>query len=200
MIAEKILTCYALCMFANRFVIGALCFYILFSVSIIYSSVTSFSQHDSMRLFIKDPNATERLTAAIASDNNMVFIARLFHNKVLVSLQVFTDSIYRSVDIPFLFSLTERTALYDNPGKIQMLPPFELPLFLLAIAYCIRYWVKIKKYAVWMIAGLMISLFFAGLLWPFIFPIKLIPLMVWIQSLIFLGCIGWIEELVWRKK
>lgn len=187
-------------MFPNKWVLVAFLLYTFFSVFCIYSAVTSYSLYDAPRLFIQDPNAPGRITAAIASDHNMAFIARLFHNKVLVSWQVFCDSLYRSVDLPFLFSLTERAALYDNPGKMQMLPAFELPFFFIALIAFVRYWKRLKRYGMLLLVLLGFSLLCSGLFWPFIFPLKLIPLMITIQLFIFFGCVGLLQEGIWSKR
>lgn len=187
-------------MFTKRWVWIVFIFYVFFSAFLIYSSVTSYHMHDTPRLFFQDPNAPGRITAAISSDHNMVFIARLLHNKVLVSWQVFCDAIYRSVDLPFLFSLTERTALYDNQGKMPMLPIYELPFFFLALIVFIKRWRAVKRYGVFLLILFSFSLLCAGLFWPFIFPLKLIPLMITIQLFIFIGCVELLKEVRWSKK
>ena len=188
-------------MVVNKTVITLFVLYTLFSAHVLYTSVTSYRLNDAPRIFLKDPNAPERINAAISADHNMPFVARTLHNKVLVSWQVVTDAIYRSLDISFLFSLTSRSSLYDNPGKMQMLPFFELPFFFVAVIFFIKRWEKMKMYGIVVVSLLIFSLLVVGVMWPFIFPLKLILLMITIQLIIFLGNVGLVSEIVqWQKK
>lgn len=156
----------------------------------------------SMQLFFQNPNIAKRMHNAIALDlnNNTVLFTHIFHNKVLESFRIFGTNLYRSVDIPFLFSLTDMSTMYDNEGAIPMMFPLELPFFLLACWHLIRHWHDYRKEYWFLLPLLYAALFICGLFSPGVQMLKLLPLVLTIRLITFIGVYEFIAHSRWVKK
>lgn len=157
---------------------------------------------DSLRFFFKDPNIPNRLRDTISLDHNgnTVLLTRLFHNKVMAAGEVFFNSLYQSIDIPFLFSLTGMSTMYDNRGPIPMMLPLELPFFLLACWHMIRHWPDYRKEYRFLIPLLLASLFICGLFYPAVQVFKLLPLVITLRLITAIGIYEFITHSRWVKK
>lgn len=179
-----------------------LLFFYLFLTTAWYQLQPQKVTGDSLRLFFQDPNIKDRIrdeTVFDRSDNSLI-ITRVYHNKIVESSQVFLTNTYRAVDIPFLFSLTPMSTLYDDQGRIQMMVPLELPFFLLACWHLIRHWGNYKRAYGFLIPLLLASIFIAGLFYPPQNTLKLLPLVVAIRLITFIGMYEFITHSRWVKK
>ena len=117
---------------------------------IIFLSIVTFLSNANLntqvQLFFADSDVSYKLTEAIAKDTNTntILLTRMFHNKPLAIADTFFVSVYRAMDVVFLFSLSDWSSS-PYGGKMNFLPSWELPLFLVAIYYFVRNWEKEKN-------------------------------------------------------
>jgi len=120
--------------------------------------------------------------------------SRFFYNKPFGYFQTYMDSVYRSLDLPFLFTLTSGSSMYDDQGPMQMLYPWELLLFIPAVIFLIRS----KTTYTWLLWLLLLSIFIPAFFLPPLATMKLFPEVVDIRLLII---VGWYEGgKKWLKK
>jgi hypothetical protein len=121
--------------------------------------------------------------------------AKLFYNKPLGYMQSYIDNIYRSVDIPFLFTLTNGSSMYEDQGPTQMLFPWELLLFIPGVIFLIRSKNKIK---IWMLYYFLVVIFLAAFFLPSLNQLKLLPEVLGIRLVIIFGLYEGVKK--WLKK
>lgn len=178
-----------------------LLFFYLFITTAIYLLQPQKVAGDSLRFFFQNPNIQDRIRDETVYDRGSpIIITRIYHNKVTESAQVFATNTYRAVDLPFLFSLTPMSTMYEDYGKIKMMFPIELPFFFLACWYLIRHWGDYKKQYGFLIPFLLASIFIAGLFYPPQNTLKLLPLVVTLRLIIFIGMYEFITHSPWLKK
>lgn len=176
--------------------------YILFTTLIfIYLNAPKIINKD-ITLFFHDTNIKYRIESALVLDPfpGNVLVARMFHNKAILSLDTFTNSIYQALDPVFLFSLSPNAPIFVGPTDIKMLFPIEFPLFIIALIYILRH-EKIKngKYF-YLFVAFLFSLFMVGLFLPPLYPLKLLPLVIIVRTIIFLGIVDLAKNQKWAKK
>lgn len=122
-------------------------------------------------------------------------LSRFFYNKPFGYIQTYFNSIYRSVDIPFLFTLTSGSSMYDDQGPMQILYPWELLLFIPAVIFLIR--VRDSK-NIWLFWIFLLTIFIPAFFLPPLAPIKLFPEVLIIRLSIILGLYEGSKK--WLKK
>lgn len=178
--------------------------YLLYIVvtSIVFLTTNRYLiENKNVKFFFQNTDIKYKIDIALALDPNTgtVIIPRMFHNKVSLSLDTFSNSIYQAVDLVFLFSLG-KNALYSDPTGIKMLYPIELPLFIIAMIYVIKNWkIKRDKYF-YLLISFLFSTLIVGLFLPPLYPIKLLPLVIVIRTTIFLGLVDLLKNQKWAKK
>lgn len=176
--------------------------YIIFT-SIIFINVNySIIKNKNINFFFQDTDIKYKIEAMLGMDPNTgtVLISRGFHNKVIFSLESFFSSIFQSLDPVFLFSLSKNAPLYVGPTDIKMLYPIEFPLFIIAVIYIIRSWKYKRDKYFYLLIVFFLSLILIGILLPALHPIKLLPLVITIRTVIFLGIVDWFIKQPWAKK
>jgi hypothetical protein len=149
--------------------------------------------------FYRDTDNRYKVEAALALDpaKGDVRIARAFHNKLTASFDTFTDSIYKNINPAFLFGFS-KTPLYTDSTDLKLLYPIEFPLFLLSIFILTR---KNKlKEGKYLLIVLVISIVCLGIFIPKLHPLKVLPLVILIRTIIFMGISQLIIENKWIKK
>lgn len=181
--------------------------YLTFIIYIVISSLDFIRRSGvvdvkSLSFFLLDKETLKRLHRSIVSDydTNLIFITRLFHNKPFAYLETFFISVFRSVDISFLFSLAADSSMYEDVGKIKMLYPLELPIFILAVFYFIRRWATFKKRYFFVFSALLFSLLIIGAFLPAINTWKLFPLVVVLRTIFFISFVEFLKDRKWREK
>jgi len=116
--------------------------------------------------------------------NLNLLLTRIFHNKLFGYTTDYFDNIYRSIDITFLFTLTDGSSMYDNQGPMQMLYPIELPLFLLGTVFLIRS--SNKKYQ-WILWYMLVVIALPAFFLPPLSKLKLFPEVIGIRLMIIFG-------------
>lgn len=106
--------------------------------------------------------------------------SRFFYNKPFGYAQTYFNSIYRSVDIPFLFTLTNGSSMFDDQGPMQMVYPWELLLFIPGVIFLIRS----KNAYGWFLWIFLLVLFIPAFFLPSLSQLKLFPEVVSIRLLI----------------
>jgi hypothetical protein len=160
-------------------------FFYIISSSLFYIQ-TAFQEKISLRFLYPDATTVLRVQEAEGHYTGSLQekISRVFYNKPFGYMQTYTDSLYRSIDIPFLFSLTTMSSMYDDQGKINMLFPIELPFFLLAAVALLR---SSNKNYRWLFIVLIISISFTALLLPSLEKLKLFPEVLTLRLIIVFG-------------
>ena len=183
----------------------SLLIYLLYIVvtSIVFLTTNRYLiENKNIKFFFQDTDIKYKIDIALALDPNTgtVIISRMFHNKVSLSLDTFTKSIYQSLDPVFLFSLSDKAPLYTDPNNLRMLFPFEFPFFIASIIYILGNWkFKRDKYFYLMLI-FFLSILLIGLLLPRLHPLKLLPLVIVLRTTIFLGLSDWLSNQKWAKK
>lgn len=150
-----------------------------------------------IRFLYPDTSTIRRIETAQAQHRTGSFhlLTRLFYNKPLGYFQTYLDTVYRSVDIPFLFTLTTGSSMYDDQGPMHMLFPWELLLFIPALIFLIRS--GDKKY-IWFLYYFLGFLLLSGFFLPPLGQLKLFPELIGIRLII---VFGWYEGVKkWLKK
>lgn len=148
--------------------------------------------------FLYPDTATVLHIEAAQSDHRTALsrlFARFFYNKPLGYFQTYLDNIYRSVDIPFLFTLTTGSSMYDDQGPMQILFPWELLLFIPALIFLIRS--DNKKY-VWFLYYFLGFLLLSAFFLPPLSQLKLFPEIIGIRLVIIFGWYEGVKK--WLKK
>lgn len=165
--------------------------------------VSSFSFQSAVkkgfhiRFLYPDTATVLRIEEAQAQHRTPVshLFARLFYNKPLGYIQTYLDNVYRSVDLPFLFTLTTGSSMYDDQGPMHMLYPWELLLFIPSLIFLIRY--GSKKY-VWFLYYFLGFLLLSAFFMPPLNQLKLFPELIGIRLVI---VFGWYEGIKkWLRK
>lgn len=173
-------------------------------VAIVYILITSFYflqsavLHASNLHFLYPDQATVLRIEAGQTENattKQKEIAKLFYNKPLGYLQTYIDNVYRSVDVPFLFTLTNGSSMYDDQGPMQMLFLWEFLFFIPACIFLIRS--QNKKY-IWLAVYVLSTIIFAAFLLPALSQLKLFPEILGIRFVIIFGLYEGVKK--WLKK
>lgn len=186
----------------SRKILFAGILYIL-STSFLFLSINSSDiKNKPLKPFFQDSDISYKIVGSLALDPNTghAWMARAFHNKVSLSLDSFTNSLFQTIDPVFLFSLSKDSPLYSGPTDVKMLLPIELPLFILALTYIIRKWKPKKDKYFYLFFVFLFSLFIAGFFIHPLQPLKLLPLVIIIRIFIFLGITDWVLNQKWAKK
>lgn len=177
---------------------------IFWLIAVFYMLLTSFlflqnaTRHGLVFRFFYPNQVTILQIEAGQSENTSSAereFAKLFYNKPLGYVQSYIDNIYRSVDIPFLFTLTNGSSMYDDQGPMQMLYPWELLLFILGIIFLIRSKNKIK---IWILYYFLVVIFLAAFFLPSLNQLKLFPEVLGIRLIIIVGLYEGVKK--WLKK
>ena len=188
-------------MLTNKIALLFLALYLL-TATALYLTQPQTVQTERLQLFFNDPNIQGRLRDEIAYDHNgsTVLITRLYHNKVIEAGEVFFTNLYRTMDLPFLFSLTHMSTMNENRGRIPMMYPFELPFFLLASWHLIRHWGDYRRQYRLLIPLLLAALVVTGLFYPAVHIVKTLPLVITLRLITFIGMYEFITHSRWLKK
>lgn len=146
-----------------------------------------------LSFFYQDPSITERVHIAIVDNpnGNHAFLTRFFHNKVTFALNNLFISLARSTDPIFFFSLS--TKPYYGDSYYFFTAPLYFPFFLLGLVTLIRKWKKQYRFLLYMaIFSLVIVMFLV----PYTAPLKLIPLFITMQLVLFFGCYEFVKSLI----
>ena len=161
-------------------------------------------KNSKIDVFFRDTDIKYKVEIALALDPNTgsVIIPRIFHNKVLYSFDTFSTSVFDSLDPAFLFTLSKNAPLYmDGALNPKMLFPIELFIFILAGVQLIRkYNNKYKKIYIYFSSLFLICIIINGLFLPALYPLKLLPLVILIRTVIFFGITSYLLEKKWLKK
>lgn len=181
-----------------------LAFLYLLSTTFLYLSTVNISENIRSLDFVwNDKGTFERLGLAIQSDHDSrtIWLTRIFHNKPLALLDTFLVSIYRALDISFLFSLTDHSSPFESKWKISMLSPLEFPFFLLALVTLVTQWVKFPlSHRRFLFMGIGGSLIIVGILMPSVHSVKLLPLVLVVRIIIILGIGRLLVKSSWSKR
>ncbi len=186
----------------SKKILFAYILYIL-TTSLIFLSTNSWEiKNKPLKPFFLDSDISYKIIGSLALDPNTghAWIPRAFHNKVSLSFDSFTNSLFQSIDPVFLFSLSKEGPLYSGPTDVKMLFPIELPLFILALFYIIRNWKPRKDKYFYLFFFFILSLFTAGFFIHPLQPLKLMPLLIVTRTIIFLGISDWFLNQKWSKK
>lgn len=171
-----------------------------------YFYVTSFypqMAQQKLSFFFQDDSLARRLHETIISDkdSSTVLLTRVFHNKVAFALNNISVSLYRATDPVYIYSLSTRS-FFDDNQKSPLLPAWEFPFFVIAAITLVRRWSKIKKKYFFLLPMLIFSLICAGLFLPYLSPLKLLPLVITLRVIMFIGLVEFISHLSlpWVKK
>ena len=176
-------------------------FWIFAAIYLLISSFTFlphvFQSVRSLRFLYSNQTTVLRVEAAQTEHRTRFshYVTRFFYNKPMGYFQSYLDSAYRSLDIPFLFTLTTGSSMYDDQGPMQMLFPWELLLFIPAIIFLIRS--ENKKYVFFVYYFLVITLLAAFFL-PSLNQAKLFPEIIGIRLVIIFGLYEGVKK--WLKK
>lgn len=176
--------------------------YIL-ATSLIFLNTNSWEiKNKPLKPFFQDSDISYKIVGSLALDPNTgsTWIPRAFHNKISMSFDSFTNSLFQSIDPVFLFSLSKDSPLYSGPTDVKMLFPFELPLFLLSLIYIIRNWKPKKDKYFYLFIFFLFSLLIAGFFIHPLHPLKLLPIVIVTRTIIFLGISDWVLNQKWSKK
>lgn len=175
----------------------------LFSTSLFFLNTNSWEiKNKPLKPFFQDSDISYKIVGSLALDPNTgsTFIPRAFHNKISMSFDTFTGSLFQSIDPVFLFSLSKDSPLYSGPTDVKMLFPFELPLFILSLIYIVRNWKPRKDKYFYLFLFFLFSLLTAGFFIHPLQPLKLLPLVIATRTIIFLGISDWVLNQKWSKK
>lgn len=162
-------------------------------IAIVYFLITSYLYtkdaffHFSLpRFFYPDIGTVLRIEEAQSQHVSLRSkkLTRFFYNKPFGYMESYVDNIYRSIDMPFLFSLSGMSSMYDNQGPMQMLFPWELLLFIPAALSLIRS--RNKKY-LWFMYAFLIVIAVSAFFLPSLSKIKLFPEVLLIRFIIICG-------------
>lgn len=159
-------------------------------------------ENKNITFFFQDTNIKYKIESALVLDPNVgtVLVSRMLHNKIIFSLETFTNSVYQTLDPVFLFTLSPNAPIFVGPTDVKMLFPFEFPLFFIAAIYILRNWkIKRDKYF-YLFVAFLFSVLLVGLFLPSLYPIKLLPLVIIIRTIIFLGIVDLLKDQKWTKK
>lgn len=163
------------------------------TLAILYFLATTFfflqnasRQGFHVRFLYPDTTTVLRTEAAQSEHQGRTskFFARFFSNKPLGYFQTYLDNVYRSVDIPFLFTLTTGSSMYDDQGPMQILYPWELLLFIPALIFLIRS--GNRKYQ-WLGYFFLASILLPAFFLPPLNQLKLFPEIIGIRLVIIFG-------------
>ena len=170
--------------------------YLLSSLYLLLKVNNFKSNLDQIRI-INSNDFKERLQESITSDTNTktIFITRKFHNKLLFIGEEFSLNITKSLDLPYLFGLSQ-SSMYDQSIKLRLLNPFEFPFFLIFVFYFIKGKIKYRDF---LLSSILVSLFIIGFLEPHFNFIKFLPLIISLKIGIFLGLLNLLSNLKWLK-
>ena len=187
--------------FKNKKILLIFLAYIFVTTFLFLRQTDIKSEISSLTPFVFDRNTLFRLSESIRSDpdTNTIFVTRILHNKVLTYVETFFISLFRSLDIVFLFSLTGSPAMYDT-AYIRMLYPVELPFFILAGVFFLRRWHALKKHYFYLVYSVVLAIFIAGLFLPIYNTIKILPLLITLRAVIFIGTSEFLRTSLWEKK
>lgn len=179
--------------------------YILYlaTTSFIFVNTNSWEiENKPLKPFFQDSDISYKIVGALALDPNTghTWIPRAFHNKVSLSFDSFTNSLFQSIDPVFLFTLSKEGPLYSGPTDVRMLFPVELPLFILALFYIIRNWKPQKDKYFYLFFFFILSLIISGFFIHPLQPLKLIPIIIVTRTIIFFGISDWFLNQTWAKK
>ena len=148
--------------------------------------------HERPVLFFQDLSIPGRIVDATSRDHDssMVFISRMFHNKVYFSINNILTSLVRSLDPRFFYSLSTGT----------LLPAIQFPLAVVAVITIIRRWDKVKLKYKFLIPMLITSLVVTGIFLPYTALLKLLPLIIAMQIITTIGIYELLAEKLWQKK
>ncbi len=178
-------------------------FYFLFIGTLAFQLVTKNDlKRDFQQVtpFINDTNIPFRIERSVSHDydTTTVLLTRLFHNKITALGETMFISLGQSLDPVYLFSIPAQPYPEDNVDRPQLLYPVELPLFIIFSIVLIRSNAKkIKRY---LITALFLSLLLDILLLPYTNVIKIIPLLIIIRTVTFLGFVEFFKKTTWFKK
>ncbi len=179
--------------------------YVLYLVttSLIFININSWEiKNKPLKPFFQDSDIGYKIVGSLALDPNTgnTFIPRAFHNKISMSFDTFTSSLFQSIDPVFLFSLSKDSPLYSGPTDVKMLFPLELPLFIFALIYITRNWkLGNDKYS-YLFLFFLFSLLVTGFFIHPLHPLKLLPILIVTRTIIFLGISDWVLNQTWAKK
>lgn len=171
--------------------------------TLIFLSINSWEiKNKPFKPFFQDTDIRYKIENSLALDPNTghAWISRVFHNKITLSLDTFTGSLFQSIDPVFLFSLSKNAPLYSGPTDVKMLLPIEFPLFIFSVIYIIRVWQFKRDKYFYLLVFSIFSLLFSGLFIHPLHPFKLLPIVVFIRTIIFLGVSDWVSNQKWAKK
>ena len=140
-----------------------------------------------LHFFYQDTTIADRVHTAITTNpnGNTAIFTRFFHNKAAVAADNLFVSLSRSTDPVFFFSLS-KNPYYGNDTSFSSVLFF--PFFLLASITLLKKWKHIKKQYMFLPILLGISLIGVALFLPYTAPLKLLPLYITVQLIIFFGC------------
>lgn len=177
--------------------------YLIFSTFLYVTTFYPQMVREKPTLFFQDDTMARRLHETIISDKDSrtILLTRILHNKISFSLNNILISLYRSTDPVYLYSLSTRP-FFDDKQKIPLLPAWELPFFLIAAIVLIKRWDKVHKRYFFLLPMLFFSLLCSGLFLPYIFPLKLLPLVITLRIIMLVGLVEFITyfSVSWLKK
>jgi hypothetical protein len=176
-------------------------FIYILATTILY--LRSFNFKDdliNLKFFYPDGKLVESIKTSIEQDpiNTSRVATRVFHNKPLSYLQSALESVFKIIDPVILFTLTNKSAMYDPYIKnYLLLYPFELPLVIFCLIILILKMSENKKIIniKFNILFILSVLFIAGFK-PDFNKIKLFPLILWVRLYISIILINF---LLWKK-
>lgn len=151
-----------------------------------------------MSLFFQDQQAAQKLNENFTYDStDLLILNRLVHNKVETALDTFFTSIFRNVDVPFLFGISPSIATpYEREVPFRPLFIFEIPFLLIAIIYFIKNYSSEEKKLKIILLFFLISIFIVGLISPHLHPLKLIPLQLTLRAFMLTGTYLFIKRYI----
>lgn len=141
-----------------------------------------------LSFFYQDPGIADRVHIAIVDNpnGNHAFLTRFFHNKGTFALNNIAISLARSTDPVFFFSLFNKP--YYGDSYYFLTTPLYFPFFLLGLVTLIRKWEKVNRKYRFLLYLAAFSLVIVMLFIPYTAPLKLIPLFITMQLVLFFGC------------
>ncbi|CAN5171918.1 hypothetical protein BH11PAT1_BH11PAT1_1290 [soil metagenome] len=151
--------------------------------------------------FYQSEKITDMLKVGTPLDGSTqpVLLTRLFHNKLLASIDIFSQNISRDVDPVYLFGLSgESSSIYGGYGKALSL--IEFPLFIFSIIYFLRNGLFHRKKYFFLIPLTSIAILTCGFFVPVYHPLKILPLVIIIQTMIFISFHEFFKKILWLSK
>ncbi len=182
----------------DKFLLLPLILYLILTTYFYIHSNERVIEERKMSLFFQDQQAAQKLNENFTYDStDLLLLNRLVHNKVETALDTFITSLFRNIDMPFLFGISPSIATpYEREVPFRPFYLFELPFLIVSVFYFIKnYSTEERKLKIFLLF-FFISFFIVGLISPHLHPIKIIPLQLTLRAFMLTGTYLFIKRYI----